>query len=597
MCGINCIFDPTHQVPDKLNQVDRMNGQMIYRGPDDAGTYGDDLVALGMRRLSIIDVGGGHQPLFNEDHSVVLVCNGEIYNYVELMRDLKARGHRFMSGSDTETILHLYEEQGETCLQSLRGMFAFVLWDAKRRRLFAARDRIGIKPLYFSQHDGALWLSSELKAIVSVSGLAPSLRPEAVLQFLTYGYATDQVNTVIEEIKRIRPGEYMSADNSGVTFSRYWAPRLGGDEGIADHSDEEVLETLRTAVNLHLRSDVPIGILLSGGVDSSTVASFSAQSGENFTALCAGYSGKSDRDERNQAHATARYLGIDYHDVELNPGEFASSFEEITGYLDEPNGDISVMPQWALYRRARARGFKVLLSGIGGDEIFAGYSSWNSIGKLDSHHSSTDVLACQTEMLADKEMLDHIAGQKLIAAREQADTPTQRLTAQVPAGHDTVNAVLLGTYLVSNGCFLADKLGMGCSVEVRVPFLDHILVEHLLSLPLARRFDSGRSKVLLKQLMRGRLPDAVLDGRKRGFSPPEKHIVRLIEKHSQRIVDGILQKEWVQRGTIENLVRQYNAFPWLGSHRARQCLDVTRSHGVLYRMLVFEMWYANIVHV
>lgn len=597
MCGINCIFDPAQRRSDKQDLVKYMNHQMVYRGPDDQGVYSDDSVALGMRRLSIIDVRSGHQPLYNEDRSLVLVCNGEIYNYVELTHNLKARGHRFMSGSDAETILHLYEEKAEKCLDDLRGMFAFVLWDNKFKRLFAARDRIGIKPLYMAKVDDLLFLSSELKAIVGAARISPTLQPAAVYQFLLYSYAIDQRHTVIEEVSRLLPGEYLIANASGMTFKRYWVPHFGGDEGISDHSDQEILKTMEETVALHLRSDVPVGILLSGGIDSSTVAAFAARRGKNYTALCAGYVGDEAVDERLQAHATAAFLDLPYQDVVLDAQTYEKDFDELVRFCDEPVGDPAAMPQWSLYRKARQSGYKVLLSGIGGDEVFFGYPTWNRIGEQSRSLSQIDHKEwCgfdqESIQVKTMQLLDQIIGSVLKESIRISNDPLYDLRNQAPQGPDGMNAILFGTYLVHNGCQLADKLGMGCSVEIRVPFLDHDLVQTIFDLPLRRRFDNGYSKVLLRRLLRGLLPDAVLNGEKKGFTPPGEFIDRLVGRRKSQILDGVLVNDrWVESASLRKLCSQHMAIPWLRSNRMRNLIGIPKLGWLLFRLLAFEEWY------
>lgn len=598
MCGINCIFDPHNRLKNKAALVQFMDNQMVYRGPDDEGIYHDDCVALGMRRLSIIDVSGGRQPLYNEDRSLVLVCNGEIYNYVELARDLKERGHSFRSGSDAETILHLYEDQGEGCLTALRGMFAFVLWDRKQQRLFAARDRIGIKPLYFSEVGGLLWLSSELKAIAGAAGISPTLRPAAVYQFLRYSYPIDQRHTPVEEIKRVLPGEYLVADPAGTKFQSYWTLGFSGDRGNSNRDDQEIFGILRDSVSLHLRSDVPVGILLSGGIDSSCLAALAAQSGGNYTALCAGYAGNQAVDERPQAHRTASYLGLSHVDVLMGKSLYEDNFDQLVNFCDEPVGDVAAIPQWSLYQQARELGYKVLLSGIGGDEVFFGYPTWNAVGEHSRRLAPGDfknwIGFDQDEWQARlKSYLHQISGPVLLEAEKYADEPLRRLRDQAPQGPDAMAAILFGSYLVHNGCQLADKLGMGCSVEVRVPFLDHMLVQAIFDLPLARRFDKDVSKVLLKRLLRQLVPDEVLDAPKRGFTPPITYNDFLVMKRLDVVRDGILaQTGWIDRQKLDKFCSGHAAFPWLRNNKIRKLLGIPTLTTPLFLLLAFETWYS-----
>lgn len=601
MCGINCIWDPFGREPAKAQLVDGMNALMSYRGPDDSGIYSDVEIALGMRRLSIIDLTGGHQPLHNEDRSLFLVANGEIYNYVELTEGLRARGHQFISGSDTETILHLYEEKGEHCLQDLRGMFAFVLWDCRRHRLFAARDRMGIKPLYFSEQNGLLWLSSELKAIVAAADISPTLDARTVYQFLLYGYAIDQRQTVVQEVQRVLPGEYLIADTTGVHKHRYWSPRFGGDSGIANRTDDEILDTLKTAVQLHLRSDVPVGVLLSGGVDSSGIAAIAAHSSDNYKALCAGYTGEAAVDERRVAHATAQGLGLDYLDVVLDTTLYGQYFDQVVSRCDEPIGDLAAMPQWALYKRAREMGFKVVLSGIGGDEVFFGYPFWNLTGAksqsaIDKDRADWVGLDQRYNWKAEWDCISGMMKPSTALTNVELHHPLFALRDEAPWGPDAMASVLFGTYLVHNGCLLADKLGMGCSVEVRVPYLDHLLVESVLSLPLGRRFSLTTNKPLLKAILRGIVPDGVLGAAKRGFTPPLGDAEHLVLSRSEQIRDGILAHSLLESTQLEALFARTRALPWLNIGRVRRWLAIDRPLELLFRIIAFEAWWDELRH-
>ncbi len=601
MCGINGVLDLDQCLPDKAARVRYMNSQMIYRGPDDEGLYNDDQIALGMRRLSIIDVGGGHQPLFNENHSLVLVANGEIYNYVELMCDLKARGHVFATASDVETILHLYEEKGVNCLADLRGMFAFILWDRRTRRLFAARDRVGIKFLYFAEQNGVLWLSSELKTIVGAAQVDPKLRDVAVYQFLLYGFAIDQRHTVVEQVERVLPGEYLLADSTGITRKRYWTPIFSADStGTENQSDDKLREILANAVSLHLRSDVPVGILLSGGVDSSSVAAYAAQSGGDYTALCAGYLGTSPDDERQQAHATAMHLGLPYEDVVLDASAYSDQFDQLVQYCDEPVGDWAAMPQWALYAQAQQRSYKVLLSGIGGDEVFYGYPFWNDAaaqtGSIPLQARNTWTGYQDFPMFKQSySLVSSLVNCCFHDLMSDIDQPLYELRESAPWGPDAVAAIMFGTYLIHNGCFLSDRLGMGCSVEVRVPLLDHVLVESVFALPLQHRFREKASKILLKKLLRGRVPDAVLDAPKRGFTPPMRYLEQLLASSSEEICNSILTKHWLEASKLRAVVARQNAMPWLNRGRVRQWLGIPRSSAVLFRILAFQRWF-DLIH-
>lgn len=593
MCGINAILDWKGALGDPEARVAAMNVQMQYRGPDGEGSWAEGPAALGMRRLSIIDLDGGQQPLFNEDRSLVLVCNGEIYNYLELRAGLEQAGHRFATGSDAETILHLYEEKGVDCLAELRGMFAFVLWDRMRRRVFAARDRIGIKPLYIGSAEGALFLSSELKAILLGTRRSPTLRPDAARTFLAFSYPLDPRHTLVEEITRLPPGEYLLDSGQGPERHVWWTPPFGGEQGIAPAEDEEVLATLSEAVDLHLRSDVPVGVLLSGGLDSSTLCALARNSNASCQAISAGYLGSHAEDERPVARRTAQTLGMDLLEVECAVTDFEADFEALVQVCDEPVGDIAAMAQWALYRRAREAGFKVLLTGLGGDEVFFGYPPWNALGESFRLPGTASRERALQVAQAFTRSLDPASTRVLAGPLRHAPAAAEieALWQGVPPGPDEIAALLFRGYLVHNGCQLADKLGMGCSVEVRVPFLDHALVEKVLALPLSQRFDPTRTKPLLKRVMAGRLPEEITSGPKRGFAPPIGFIGELVERRIEQVLEGRLAQEgWVDRSELSALAREHRALPWLGIGRLRKWLGVPRHGWLLFRLVALDRW-------
>jgi len=600
MCGINGLFDPQNRVAAKQSLLLRMNSLITHRGPDGDGIHNGGIATIGMRRLSIIDVAGGDQPIFNEDNTLALVCNGEIYNYVELMRDLKERGHRFSTGSDVETILHLYEEKGTDCLHELRGMFAFLLWDSKKQCLFAARDRLGIKPLYMCQHDDVLWLSSELKPIIAAAGISPTVNDTALYQFLCYGYSFDQRHTLLKEIDRVLPGEFVIADENGVHVQQYWSLKYGGDEGITNHDDQQILATLEETVRIHLRSDVPVGILLSGGIDSSTIAAYAAKSSTNYTALCAGYVGNHRSDERMVAHKTAQSLNLPYVDVLLDPSTYATSFDQLTCFADEPVGDPAAMPQWELYKRSHELGYKVLMSGIGGDEVFFGYPMWNQIGDKSRTLTAQAYAQWFGFNQAERwrnyaEKVHSLASNQAAAASDTIHHPLKAYKLAAPQGPDAMASILCNTYLIHNGCQLADKLGMGCSIEVRVPFVDHVLMQYIYDLPLTRRFKPNQVKPLLRRLLRGIVSSEVLDGVKRGFSPPRNFAGELINTRIEQIRDGELVKNgWVNKTAWDALCSRQTLMPWLSNHTFRRIFQLSNYQQVLYHALSFESWYQMI---
>ena len=549
MCGINVIFDPDQALADPLARVRAMNQQMRYRGPDGEGFYAEGPVSMGMRRLSIIDLAGGQQPLFNEDKTLALVCNGEIYNHVELRAQLIETGHRFSTHSDCEVILHLYEEGGAACLARLRGMFAFALWDSKRQRLFAARDRLGIKPLYLHRRGRLLALSSELKTLIGKDLASTACRLPVLADTLAYTFPLSESETLARDIERVPPGHLLEVDQGGMRLERYWAPTFGG--GDARLTDEELVDSLTRAVALHLRSDVPVAVLLSAGVDSAALAALAKKTGTELIALSAGYRGLHDCDERSGAAETARALGLPFRELELDAAEYPRAFEEIVSRCDEPAADIAAIAQWALYRECRAAGFTVVLSGLGGDELFFGYPLWNQIGERMAARGEGGTRG-HGIVRGNVSALRWMGSDELRAAAASGEQRVGAFQAMAPAGPDAVYSFLLRSYLVNNGLQLADKLGMASSVEVRVPFLDHVFVEQVLGLPLERRFRTGQPKQLLKRMLAPLLGPAILGRPKQGFEPPSAFVRTIIRVNAERVLDspwlaGIIRPERLAR--------------------------------------------------
>ena len=374
MCGISGIVSRREISPNELDRLRTVGEALFHRGPDGAGEYREAHVALLMRRLSIIDLAGGWQPLYNEDRSLALICNGEIYNYVELRQQLEQKGHRFNTGSDCETILHLYEEHGEASVSHLRGMFAFALWDARRRRLILARDRMGEKPLYIYEHEGQLIFASEMKALLS-SGLVPfELDPSAIDLFLHYQYVPEP-QTPLKGVRKLDAAHLLTVDVDPwrVEEKCYW--RIEDAEPLDGDPVELIRAELDTVTSITLRSDVPVGLALSGGLDSSAIAALCAPKyRDTFHCFSIGYPGRPGSDERADAKALADQLGLRFHDVELRTEDVTDFFPQLVEWTDDPVADISAYGYYSVNKLAADNGIRVMLSGQGGDELFWGYA-------------------------------------------------------------------------------------------------------------------------------------------------------------------------------------------------------------------------------
>jgi asparagine synthase (glutamine-hydrolysing) len=559
---------------------------MVHRGPDDAGFYQDEQVALGMRRLSIIDLQTGKQPVSNEDGTVKVVLNGEIYNFRELRRELEARGHRFRTSSDTETIVHLYEDEGPGAIEKLRGMFAFALWDTRRRELLIARDRLGIKPLYYAAWPGGFAFASELKCMLQVPGIAPKLHPASLGHFLSFG-STPADESIVEGVHKLEPGHLAVLSAAGSRIEKYWTLEFSSTEGA---NEDELVEKLRAileeAVTLHLRSDVPLGAFLSGGLDSSAVVA--TMSGLLQTPVKTFSIGSSDPrfDESGYAREVARTFGTEHHELILEPHK-ADILQDLAWFQDEPLADGSLVPTFMVSKLA-AEHVKVVLSGDGGDEIFAGYDRYvveHSEKRRDRvPRAVRGILATigqsMPEGMTGRNFLRHFAyegprrylnAMTIFGPAEQGALLQSEMLARVSAS-DPFRAALAhlksGAHWLSGlqnwdvQCYLpldilpkVDRMTMAHSIEARPVLLDHRLVEFAASIPPSLRLRGTTTKYLFKRAMRGVLPDGVIDRPKRGFSMPLSHWFRGDWKGFLRDVlasracrdRGVFRQEYIER--------------------------------------------------
>jgi asparagine synthase (glutamine-hydrolysing) len=545
-------------VPSADN-VRAMCDAMVHRGPDDQGLYADDIVAIGMRRLSIIDLDTGHQPVHNEDRTVWVVFNGEIYNFKELRRDLEQRGHRFYTTSDTEVIVHLYEEYGDAGVQHLRGMFAYALWDTKRRRMLIARDRVGIKPLYYANVGRGIAFGSELKTVLEVPQIDRKLNWQALGHLFTFG-TTPSTESMIEGVHKLEPGHQIAITADGrMTTEQYWDVTFAPDNGP---SEAEWVERLRAllleAVDIHRRSDVPLGVFLSGGVDSSAVlAMLSRLTPGRLKTFSIGFS-EAGFDELPHARQMAKAFNAEHHELVLEPQGW-DTFLDLTNYLDEPLGDTAVVPMYMVSKLA-AEHVKVVLSGDGGDEIFGGYDKYiveQRERKFDLIPGSVRrMMAAAGEAMPEgakgRNFLRHMAldGPRrtmsasamfgpaeqgrlfdrsiagLVSAVDPFARGAQYLTRQKSSWLSSLQDWDLHAYLPLEILPKVDRMTMAHSIEARPVLLDHKLIEFAASVPSDLLLRGRTTKYLFKQAMRGVLPDAIIDRKKHGFSVPLSHWFR-----------------------------------------------------------------------
>ena len=552
MCGIAGIFSrATRGVQPP--EIQAMCDAMTHRGPDDAGYYFRGCVGLGMRRLSIIDLKTGHQPVQNEDGSLRVVLNGEIYNYRELREDLERRGHRFYTATDTETVVHLYEEYGEDCVTRLRGMFAFALWDERKMTLFLARDRLGIKPLYYTESGGRLLFASELKALLQHPEVRRELNWSSVNHLFT-SLSTPGSESIIAGVHKLPPGHTLLLHADGRRrLARYWDVHFEPDYAHGEeYFTERLRELMEESVELHLISDVPLGAFLSGGLDSSSVVAFMAHRSERPVKTFSIGFNEPRYDETSAARRVAQQFGTEHTELILKPC-VDEIIEDIVWHLDEPFGDSSAIPTYMVSRLA-ADEVKVVLSGDGGDELFAGYDKYRVESRERLYEYAPAPLrrmlgligAALPEGAKGRNFLRHLAlsgPERYLDAstlfkldqkrRLFKPDPSALMAAHDPwidaraflenAGADWLSAVQhwdLKSYLPLDILTKVDRMSMAHSLEARVPLLDHVLVEFAATIPPEYRLHDGESKRIFKRAMRGILPDEIIDKPKQGFAVP-----------------------------------------------------------------------------
>lgn len=580
MCGVAGFVGNSSQGTDGIREI---VAAMAYRGPDDSGFYEGEGVCLGMCRLSIVDTAAGGQPLSNEDNTIVVVCNGEIYNHQKLREGLKAKGHRFRAGSDCETIVHLYEEKGDDCLHDLQGMFAFLLWDGRRKRLLAARDRIGIKPLYYLERREGVSFCSEFSRLAHSQGLVPDLPPWSLWSHLCFSFPVLTHATLDSRIHRLGPGEMAIFEGGGLAIRRYWNPSYLRANGSTAHFDLEAMrQTFLHSLHSHLICDVPWALMLSGGLDSSCLAAYAARLGFKPLVISAGYSGEHDCDERAIARQTAERLDLPIENVVLDEHDYLQAFDQLIVHCDEPVADIASIPQWQIYKRVKEMGIKVLHSGLGGDELFYGYGPWNELGvsynrgEFPRYFTEDDAsgfyyLPCYQ---ASREFLERVLLPEVREACAGVDTKIasdHNLFALRDA--DRIYHLLFKTWLPNNCLHLADRLSMGNSIELRVPFLDNCLVDHVQAIASTERFIDGQCKPLLKKMIADSFSLDFLNRPKRGFTPPPDCYKSLITTYRGTILNGYLASHFFDRGELATQWEQ-GAFP-----------------EIWFRILVFERWF------
>ena len=620
MCGIcgKLNFDRDNEVSQPLLKA--MADSIAHRGPDDDGYYFAGQIGLGFRRLSIIDLAGGHQPLSNEDGTLWIVFNGEIYNYQDLREDLLKKGHVFRTKSDTETIVHLYEEYGEAGIQSLRGMFAFAIWDKNQQKLLLARDRVGIKPLYYGVTAHSVVFASEMKAILTDPQIKREILPSTVDRFLTFGYVPGD-ETLLKGIYKLPPGSYMVVKNGKTEVKQYWDLHFSSSSVTLKDAEEQLLEILEESVRLHMIADVPVGFLLSGGVDSTAMLSLASQKTDRpISSYTVGFANSGVADERPSARLAAEKYGSEHHEISISSKEFADFLPKYVWHMEEP---VCEPPAVALYYVSKlARNYvKVLISGEGGDEAFAGYPNYRAMlwierikrmagpltGTLSGTLSLLHKLSGHWRLGHYQQLLKapfesyyysrssspfrffNAHSQELYSSEFLASTnkqyslrPVTELLAQNRGG-DLLSRMLYvdtRTWLPDDLLVKADKMTMANSVELRVPLLDHKLLEFAATLPSNFKVNGFSMKYIAKRCLSKQIPVEILERRKAGFPVPYENWLRTDLRDS--VSNILLDRETTDRGyfkksAVEKLVR-----------------DNSESGGYakeIFSLLVLELWH------
>ncbi len=614
MCGICGIAFKQGNTSDDKQLVGRMNDAQSHRGPDGDGIHTGENVILGHRRLSIIDLGGGAQPMHNHDKSLVITFNGEIYNYVEIKADLEKKGHSFATTSDTEVILHLYAEKGIHCVDDLNGMFAFAIWDEKNKKLLVARDRLGEKPLYY-HHDektGRLVFASELKAVVLDKRIERRLSPTALDDYLAYGYVPGD-RCIIEGVHKLKAGHRLVWQEGQINVERYWDATFA-EQTVRNENEwvEELGERLAESVRIRLRSDVPLGVFLSGGIDSSAIVALAGEvSGRKVKTFSVGFQ-ESDFDEMQYARMVVEKYDTDHQEIIVKDSDI-SILPDLVYHLDEPFADPSALPTYHVCSEARKH-VTVCLSGDGADEVFAGYSrykqaqqheKWDSLTALGIRQLCTVVPKLMPRHTPGRGFMERIAatGPNRYYAQMCKFTLNERTTLFRPEFHRIVHrtpwlfepyvanrngsSIVTAlqhadqkTYLPDDILVKVDRMSMKTSLEVRVPFLDHTLVEFVNAVSADWKLRNGVSKYVLKQSIGARLPEPLLKRKKMGFGIPIKHWFRgSLQSHAKDVL----------------LSSDASAQNWLSPNAIRDVIDDHQKGGrdlsrKIWALLVLEHW-------
>lgn len=581
MCGICGIYDKRGNRVKSQN-IEIMKGMMIHRGPDDEGSFYSGEMGLGFRRLRIIDLERGSQPMSNEDGSVNVVCNGEIYNYLSLREELKKKGHYFKTKSDVEVIVHLYEEEGFGCVKKLRGMFSFVLWDDKKKLMFGARDRFGIKPFYYLDRPEEFIFASEMKGILALPQVEAEVDPLSLVHYLTFQYAPEP-DTMVKGIKKLPPASYFVLQGRSLRIKKYWEVEFDPQDRPLSYFLEGIQENLRETVKLHTQSDVPWGGFLSGGIDSSIIAGLIREMGKVST-FSVGYK-EQGYSELEEAKRTADYLKTDHHQYFISPEEFLKNLPKLVWHFDDPVADPAAISLYFVARMAKEK-ITVSLSGEGADEVFGGYGIYREPHSLSYFRALPQNMQKGLEYLsgllpdgtpgknyvrrARRKLEDRYVGNAFIFGDTikkqlvQEEIPlvsykevTRRYFESQIKDYDEVTRMQyldIHTWMTGDILAKADKMTMANSLELRVPYLDHVLFEFAATIPTRYKIKAGTTKYALRQAFKELLPREVIRRPKRGFPVPTRvWLLKELKEPVHKILKNSFTPEYFNYNFVEKL--------------------------------------------
>ncbi len=609
MCGFLGVWQKREDVlpPD----MEMLTDIFSYRGPDEEGHFSAGSFAVGFRRLQIIDLTTGSQPMFNEDKSICIVLNGEIYNYLELREELVKKGHRFKSSSDTEVLLRLYEEEGEGCVRRLRGMFAFCIYDIKNELLFGARDRFGIKPLFYTENSDIFALASEAKALLQLPGYENKVNESAIPNYLSFQFVPEP-ETMFQNIFKIPPAHSFTYSKGKLSFDRYWKIRFSPGAGSYEDYLEETRHIMRESVKLHTRSDVPLGAFLSGGIDSSIIVALLRELG-SLSTFSVGYEDLR-YSELSDAAETARFLETDHEEYLISPREYWDHLPKLVRHLDEPVADPSALSLYFVARMARKK-ITVTLSGEGADEVFGGYGiyhepislkplTWLPRPALSMMGKGAALLPRRVPgknylRRAATPLRERFIGNARIFSEEEkrlllkkdvflpATAVTDFLYDEAEKeGYDDVTSMQyidLQTWMTGDIMVKADKMTMANSLELRVPFLDHHVFEFAATLPTKYKIRKGLTKYLLRQAFSDILPASAVNRPKRGFPVPTRVWLKgpLKNEVEEVLQDPVLDR-YFSRQMINRMIYEHSA----------GLADNSRK---LWVLIIFSVWHNQFI--